>query len=359
MTRRSPKSVASPAARRGFTLVELLVVIAIIGVLVALLLPAVQAAREAARRMQCGNNLKQIALAIINYESSKKNFPAARLHGDSGYPVGSTITCNDGSSFRVPPPPKPSLLYSGAGALAQILPQMEQQALYDSLHVGDVAIWSPTAGWENAFPEIKTALGQRPGAYACPSDSSNGQFAQWAHGLNVSQINVAPSSYATVYGSRRPDAPNAELKFCGDGTFMYARMFRIPEIEDGLSKTIFVGEVRDSHLVDETGIAINSNIWSNGNRMQSNMRSTATPMNTAPGVNLGAGLATEAQARSNGAFSSNHPGGCVFGYGDGHVDYLVDSIDLVAYSALSARADGDRGNSDSSSGSGSTGGGGC
>jgi prepilin-type N-terminal cleavage/methylation domain-containing protein len=86
----------------AFTLVELLVVIAIIGVLVALLLPAVQAAREAARRMQCANNEKQDSLALLEYESTRKHFPAARLGTDPSAGPGTVITCSDGEGFTIP-----------------------------------------------------------------------------------------------------------------------------------------------------------------------------------------------------------------------------------------------------------------
>ncbi|MBX3426855.1 MAG: DUF1559 domain-containing protein [Pirellulales bacterium] len=327
------RQAARPAAR-GFTLVELLVVIAIIGVLVALLLPAVQAAREAARRMQCGNNLRQIALGLLNYESQRKVFPAARRGNDGS---AASVTCPNGDGFTL------SSDRSGASALALILPNLEQQSLYDLLHVKDVEIWSPAVGWHTRYPEIATALAQRPPVFECPSDTSLGQFAQWAHEVPVGQFNVAPSSYATVFGTNRPDSPLAEIKFCGDGMFVYERKFRVSEVEDGLSKTIVVGEVRESHLVVD-GNAINSNIWSNGNRMQSNMRTTATPLNTVPGENGGAGVVTQTGARSNGGFSSFHVGGGQFAYGDGHVEFLTDSIDLATYTALAARSDGDRGN---------------
>src|SRR5256885_9408003 len=97
--------IAKQAARRAFTLVELLVVIAIIGILVALLLPAIQAAREAARRTDCMNRIKQISLACLNYESAKKHFPSA------------TIVVPEGT------PPKTPAAYWGY--IVQILPYME------------------------------------------------------------------------------------------------------------------------------------------------------------------------------------------------------------------------------------------
>src|SRR4051812_40453631 len=98
--------------RRGFTLIELLVVIAIIAVLIALLLPAVQAAREAARRSQCVNNLKQMGLAIMNYESSNGSLP----------PVGSTTPTGVGASFQ------------NQSLKTRILPFMEQQPLYNTIN---------------------------------------------------------------------------------------------------------------------------------------------------------------------------------------------------------------------------------
>src|SRR6478736_1621213 len=103
--------------RLGFTLVELLVVIAIIGVLVALLLPAVQSARESARRLQCQNHLKQMALAVHNHENTFKIFPSHGTAGNINFINGAPASANSD-------PPQQ------AGALFQILPYMEQQALY-------------------------------------------------------------------------------------------------------------------------------------------------------------------------------------------------------------------------------------
>src|SRR4051812_8983800 len=100
------------AARRGFTLVELLVVIAIIGILVALLLPAIQAAREAARRSGCSNNLKNLGLAVLNHHDVMKHYPVN---------MGASISPNEAPGKEQP----------GVGWIVQILPQMEEQPLFD------------------------------------------------------------------------------------------------------------------------------------------------------------------------------------------------------------------------------------
>lgn len=321
--------------RAAFTLVELLVVIAIIGVLVALLLPAVQAAREAARRMQCVNNQKQIALALLNYEDTKSRFPAGRRGTDTG---GVTqADCGDGDTLQIPD--ATAMDRTGASLLVDVLPYMENQNLYDALQADSQPIWAPNVTWHTAQPGMAEALSQRPDSYACPSDMAGDSFAEWAHGLPVQQVSVAAGSYAGVMGARRPDDPNALKKFCGQGMFFYVRQIRIPEVTDGLSNTMFVGETIDGHMVDETGKAINSNIWSNGNRMQSCIRTTRTPLNIPPGIDGGVGLALESQAYSNGGFASNHPGGANFAFGDGHVEFLNDSIDQESYTLRSCRAD--------------------
>src|ERR1700741_1432270 len=124
--------------KTAFTLVELLVVIAIIGILVALLLPAIQAAREAARRTQCVNNMKQLSLAFLEYHEDYKKFPAGRK-GCDGTIVADLPQCNQanaGLDFG-----GRNLGQSGYSAFVPILPYIEEQALLDQFHTDNVALW--------------------------------------------------------------------------------------------------------------------------------------------------------------------------------------------------------------------------
>lgn len=133
---------------QGFTLVELLVVIAIIGILVALLLPAVQAAREAARRMSCGNNLKQLGLALQNYHDTYKVFPPAHIPFNTAYP---TTPRNETSADNY-----------GPSWMVLILPFMEQQPLHSKID------WSQSMSHANNAP-VRSVFIE---GYVCPSDAN-------------------------------------------------------------------------------------------------------------------------------------------------------------------------------------------
>ena len=241
----------SVRARNGaFTLVELLVVIAIIGILVALLLPAIQAAREAARRTQCQNNVKNIALAMHNYESSKKHFPAA--------------------AYKVPSQQQDNLtdaqLY--ANWLIELLPQVEQQALYDRIdafwNVTDMTdprrqrITNPATAPLNDVNEIS----QEVALFLCPSDSGQGTYftgagsfpnLQWArcnYGLNAyfywgnDQANrVAAGTFSgTIAGELKSLSDNItyNIGIAPIGQKGYS----LNQITDGLSNTIMIAEMR-------------------------------------------------------------------------------------------------------------------
>ncbi len=190
---------------RGFTLVELLVVIAIIGVMVGLLLPAVQAAREAARRMQCGNNLKQLALAHHNYESTYKMLPARK-----GGTAGASDLLGNGQRLTV--------------GFVGILPYIEQQPLYDQIQAGDAALgiapggrrsWQGWVVWDNS-----------PAALRCPSDPNN--------------IAGGPrNSYAFSVGDQAEGIRDGQVN---RGLFAVIRNVSFRDITDGLSNTAMMSE---------------------------------------------------------------------------------------------------------------------
>jgi len=214
----------APFCKRAFTLVELLVVIAIIGVLVALLLPAVQSAREAARRMQCQSNLKQIALALHNYEQTHRKFPPGCIQqqADPQWSAGATAanTINDTESWAW-------------GAF--LLPYIEQSALYEQAGIGRGNLL------QNVIPLANTYIP----SYRCPSDGRApktrvGQgfsirFAPW--GLSHFKGNCGHAGCG-ISGSDgifwRTNGP-------GEGGTPSDIGFR--QIEDGTSNTIAVGEI--------------------------------------------------------------------------------------------------------------------
>jgi prepilin-type N-terminal cleavage/methylation domain-containing protein len=235
------------AMRRAFTLVELLVVIAIIGILVALLLPAIQAAREAARRASCQNNLKNVSLAVLNYESSKKTFPMG------------TVFQNLGSDGIVPS--IQSNFEFGESWAVSILPFMENQQLYDAFIFEDPTTKAPVRMRDNRNLEER---GADLTEMLCPSDSFNrmmkytGHGGGWARGNYAANVgtgalysgsqNSQSALYITGpdsagwkhYLSRGVMGPNAavELKQITDGT---SKTFMLVEIRAGIFEAIRAG----------------------------------------------------------------------------------------------------------------------
>ncbi len=304
---------------RAFTLVELLVVIAIIGILIALLLPAVQAAREAARRAQCTNNLKQLGLAMANYEVSFKCYPPGR------------VGCDNNPS-RCPAPGA----RVGTSGLVMLLPFLEMKPLYDSFDFRD-GPWAYNSTWISVNAD---AISQTVPAYLCPSDNSE-QFAQpptfnSSSHYNSGEAPAATGNYALVTGS--VGLTNLDdAKYRADGMFYYLKAHRVRDVADGLSKTMFAGEVIETHTPES------SNIWSRAVRFMDCQRSTYNPINTPPGDPerySGYGF------NVNAAFGSKHPGGGNFVFGDGHVSFVTENIDLFTYRALSTRAGGELTNSE-------------
>ncbi|MDZ4657554.1 MAG: DUF1559 domain-containing protein [Bythopirellula sp.] len=317
---------------RGFTLVELLVVIAIIGVLVALLLPAVQAAREAARRMSCSNNLKQVGLADLNHESINGYIVPARLGPDS-------------TSSREMRALRTAIERSGASGFVLLLPFIEQPALFDRLDIYENdGIWPAfsykTSGvdWQDpaVFPARREAMATSVSGYICPSEGSELFIEDGTLGLPAPAV----GSYAFVAGHRgiNGGALYSPVNACmtkhhNTGPHLYRTQVALKQVEDGTSNTISVGEVIETSKGTING-ASSRNIWTNVLRYLDCFRTTTVALNTPPWVDT---LAIEGDL-VNGAFASRHPGGAQFVYLDGHVDFLQDSIDLDLYQNLSTIA---------------------
>jgi prepilin-type N-terminal cleavage/methylation domain-containing protein/prepilin-type processing-associated H-X9-DG protein len=293
-----------PPARRGFTLVELLVVIAIIGILIALLLPAIQATRESARRMTCSNNLKQICLGFSTYETALRAYPKGRLGCDG--PSG-TICSTD-----------PGL---GASGFVHILPYIELNALYKMMDLKILWGWRAQMG-----PVNRAAVGQRPAVFACPSDPAKPTILTYEDTGTGGPFPAGTTSYAMSSGTLGPIDPNMKLN--NNGVFFYRRAMTRKEIIDGLSHTFFAGEIYAADTPESEAY------WAYGARDQT-LRYTANPLNTPWGT--GNPIWNPYGANLNGAFGSKHRGGANFAYGDGHVDFLSENIAFRTYQALSTR----------------------
>jgi prepilin-type N-terminal cleavage/methylation domain-containing protein len=234
--------VELPAAnehkRAGFTLVELLVVIAIIGILVALLLPAIQAARESARRSQCTNNLRQLGIASLNYESSKKAFPYGRKRGQ--------VTKADGTTA--------ALNVAQWGHLAWILPYAEEAAVYGKIDFTK----APEDSVNVEVKKLKIAMFYCPSDYGAEDRMNEGSTCPQGNGqwLDAGRTNYhgnggSDTGQTRSVGSAPTPPPmenaadlEAQYKEQNNGIFVTNRAIKIRQISDGTSKTALYSEAR-------------------------------------------------------------------------------------------------------------------
>jgi prepilin-type N-terminal cleavage/methylation domain-containing protein/prepilin-type processing-associated H-X9-DG protein len=334
--------------RLGFTLVELLVVIAIIGILIALLLPAVQAAREAARRSSCTNNQKQIGLAILNYESAKKKFPPGRVGCNTANgkcapfcnsSINNALTQNQATSGFVL-----LMQYMEGGALYDLAAVDRAPNGYNGMWIESTDTTASNAWMDAARLEVVSA---RPGTMGCPSNSAVPVITDPAMieytwpGLKVP---AATGSYALCAGDLGPSfmssgsingATKKSYLECGNTGMFLIKASRIRrQISDGTSKTFAAGEVMKGD--DPSSF----NIWSFAFRTGSVLRNTENPLNTPPGIpSVGPGSdCLYPPACWNGAFGSEHKGGANFAFVDGHVTFVTENIDLSVYRAASTVA---------------------
>ncbi len=282
-------------SRIGFTLVELLVVIAIIGVLVALLLPAVQAAREAARRMQCSNNLKQMGLAFHNYHDANKKLPPAQDYGTTSSSPGT----------------RPGWAWS-----AFIMPYIEGNAAFQQIDFDDFL-------FNGNHPEVVA----NPVAFAlCPSDEIEPVRTHFTGPKSIPL--QASSSYVVSAGPFNMHRdPYKGYPDRMRGCFYYNTKVEFREITDGLSNTILAGELK---FLEKLTIPSSKRDWNgfwygrhNGGSSRGgawyilSLARTAEVRMNAPG---------QAETVIRKGFHGSHPGGVQFLFGDGAVRYISDSI---------------------------------
>jgi prepilin-type N-terminal cleavage/methylation domain-containing protein/prepilin-type processing-associated H-X9-DG protein len=276
--------------RRAFTLVELLVVIAIIGVLVALLLPAVQAARESARRMSCASNLRQIGLAMQNYHDQYQAFPIGVSNDIPGAGNGSN------GNWTWP---------------ARILPFIEQSGLYAQLNVG-----IGNAPLHTANTPIAIALRTPINVYMCPSDPGDPkQFNRFLSGYP--KLNYPASKPMVMWRDWESDAGYRN------------RSTRMVDVTDGTSNTFMCGERAVARLNNFISMGA---IWSNQRGSNNSYTFDANPPNQSYPTNAltAAGECCNTGNDPNnirGSATSMHPNGLQFCFADGSVRFISNNID--------------------------------
>jgi len=338
--------------RAGFTLIELLVVISIIGILVSLVLPAVQSAREAARRAQCSNNLKQIGLALASYETAVGSYPPAYVSElrTQGLAFGISFPDGNGNSG------------SGFGWGALLLANLEQQPLWASTNFS-LPCWAPAN-----VTTSRTKLS----VFLCPSSTgSSDGFAVHRYGNGqadapddggpfVPEIWFAHSHYVTNAGVNQPWGRPAAYSFDFDvpepvpgaaahvinGPFYRNSRTRIASVRDGLSNTVFLGE-RTSKLADATWVGVvpfASVPPKPGWPSSPNSGGDLVGAHSGPDSHDHPQVIIHAPNHPFGhtdSMYSEHPGGCNVLLGDGSVRFVKETIHPRTWVALSTRDQGE------------------
>ncbi|MEM9351772.1 MAG: DUF1559 domain-containing protein [Planctomycetota bacterium] len=383
---RSPNRRAHGAAFRAFTLVELLVVIAIIGVLIALLLPAIQSAREAARRTQCTSNIRQMAIAAANYESAQGRFPPGRLAPDATVRRGAILLPTSvGSNYRDVQEGGNFATTGFYSVHIWLLPYMEQANVYNLIDFDRIQVKRMLNPRNIHFDAYATAQG----IFLCPSD---GLF----------ELVISENSYRSNFGGSTPGAgqkggvpydesfeqtdsdlwhPGGNGAFTMDEEGLDARVFT-----DGLSNTAFFSErlggsgapedgtsiptQRDMMRCPENSFETDSDFepaflsgesiartpqgfvfggagrwlpgsdWSNGwpfAGYDSTQYNHVAPPNWS-GIDCGVNFIPDTPTEhAIIAARSNHPGTVLVAFGDAHTETISDDIDLLVWRALGSR----------------------
>lgn len=391
------KQLSPVGARKGFTLVELLVVIAIIGILIALLLPAVQSAREAARRTQCLNNVKQMALAAINYESANSAFPPGRLTPDWVTSNGQPKTNYYNYNQVIQSSDKSTGFYS---VHVRLLPYMEETAIFDLIDFNVAQSLRMTFNGRPANVNYQ-AYANAASLFICPSDNN---------AVRITSENSYRSNFggSTPYGGALSSAAQTNhraqdangFSCTGNGAFSVSRNkrgLRPSRFTDGLSNTAFFaerlmgsGQTSAPDGLGGDGIPTKADLIDNPSGFTTGMIADIEPMlrkseSYTPAASeynfFGTGRWLPASDYSNGwpfagyantqynhvappnwsgydfgtsssvpetpgehavlSARSDHPGGVNVGYGDGHTTFVNDGIDVLVWRAMGSRDGGE------------------
>jgi len=308
----------------GFTLVELLVVIAIIGILVALLLPAVQAARESARKTQCMGNFHQVGIALNNYHSAHNSFPL-------GIEMWEASTSIPGGGSPCPREQGVTSHRYGWSWSSYILPYLEQTQVFDMIDFSQRQ-YTDDPSFRAAAYNIATFL--------CPSDGQSGEWLGCCSGVqsgSSSEEDWRLSSMCGVADSiswhcnflKFPAHKPKDSKYPrpdAAGILFNRSKISAANVTDGTSNTLIVGEAISQGEGSQRGYT-----WLTWNLMD-----------TSNGINLPLRIRLSGELYDpwgfDGGFASFHPGGCHFAMADGSVHFFSETIDQVLFSALATRA---------------------
>ena len=338
--------ILSHRARKGFTLIELLVVIAIIAILIGLLLPAVQKVREAAARMSCTNNLKQLGIACHSYEGTAGKLPV-------GVQVIGTNNVDDLNRVV------------GPNWIVLTLPHLEQTALYNSVDVNSFLTSNGTnASWAGL-------RGAKLKPLICPSDSNtetpSNVGANVANGVNVSgwargcyAANAGPNGYGAYSdgsGNSQTNLANNGTNYGGGAVMGVNYGAKIANIEDGSSNTVMLAEIRAGYRTEDR-----RGSWALGQNGASMISGggvgdcvgpndgTSTKQQYCDDINISPCESDTAAKQGMGSWCgctlgqaqarSRHTGGVNVCYGDGSVKFIRDSITFLTWAELLSRNDG-------------------
>jgi prepilin-type N-terminal cleavage/methylation domain-containing protein/prepilin-type processing-associated H-X9-DG protein len=315
------RSNISSRARHGFTLIELLAVVSIVAILIALILPAVQSARETARRLGCISNLKQFGLAINNYHSVHNMFPPARLKNSKGWST------------------------NGMSCHAYVLPYLELNALFDSINFGFADYESP----HSPLVENRTSRQTKVGIFLCPSDGNahhtnnyrfnRGRFgglqsARWdgpfSFGFIPCQASVTDGLSNTAFVSEHPGGSFLEA------AQTHTRDVSIPDIKMSVP-SIIISDAQIATICSTNNVAywsrFSGRYWLHYSLMQTDYNHMGLPNDTRNSCSV--------QDYGVHPPRSFHPAGVNLLYGDGHSEFIKDSIGSPVWASLGTRDAGD------------------